>query len=414
MIQWRALWAMARKNLRKAWVRHTVLAVVLTLAIAGDVLLGLFFAGLEGRAGSLAPATDNSLPMLVLAPDGVNVEAWVSWAARAGGFYSARNYDEAYMIAWREYGSASGRTTVLAVDFTMPQLSRLPLEGRWPFERDEIALPRSSAASLGATVGSSVQLRDPATGAAESFRVTGIFRAEIGSGTRPTALPTALPDPSLDFPMVALYPGSSEASRWPTNATYILMRAANAAVLEQRMMGYYAREHPVQPAMARFAVTEPVFVRGDLGPELGGLLGRLIFSPGRRALAASFVFIGTGIFVVLLIAFIERKRELAVLKTVGMNNNMVLTMVLMELGAVAAVALVVGSLTAVLAGGAVANAVEYVPPPTLKAWVWAVAHTAIVLVLATSLPLSMMRLATVQQLLQNERLYIHSKRVTLS
>ena len=65
-------------------------------------------------------------------------------------------------------------------------------------------------------------------------------------------------------------------------------------------------------------------------------------------------------------------------------------------------------------GGTIARAVEYVPAPTVGAWLLAVLHTGAVLVLAAMLPLSMARLATVQQLLQNEKLYLRRKRVTLS
>jgi|GEM_PF-1567883 len=419
MMRWRALWAMARRNLRKSWMRQVVLVLALTLAITGDVLIGLFFAGLEARAGDLAPPAPQNVPLVVLAPDGTNVEAWLSWT-RAIGVSGARGYEERHTIAWREGFTSAGRTFVLAVDFDIAQLRTLPVEGRWPFELDEVALPRHYADELEVGLGELVTLGLVSTvgslPAVRDFRVTAIFRPEVAlPGSRPGATwPPRPMDPALSFPLLALHPGGQEAPRWPANGAFVTVREGNAAFLERRMRSYFERDYQMQPAAQRFGTADPIFLWGDLGPELGRSLGRQIFSPGRRALAASFVFVGTGIFVILLIAFIERKRELAVLKTVGMNNNMVLGMVLLELGAVAFVALVLGSVLAGVVGQVVSEVVDYVPAPTLSAWFWATMHTGAVLVLATLLPVSMMRLATVQQLLQNERLYIWRKRVTLS
>lgn len=417
MIRWRALGRMARRNLRRAWVRHLVLTLILALAIAADLLLGLFFTGLEARAASLAPARPQNIPLMVLAPPGTDIEAWLR-ASRLGGFAGGRSFDEAVSIAWSYAFSPLGRTAVLAASFDLPAYRNLTLAGRWPYDAGEVALPTAMAASLGVGPGDRVRLHlpegDPAV-AGGTLLVTGVFRPEVLGPDRGPRLPRLrTTDPALDFPVVALRPGGSPDPRWPLNAALITVRPADASSLERRMRTTFEREYPVQPAARRFAPADPVFIRADLGPELGHALGRLIFAPGRRALAASFLFAGVGIFVILLIAFIERKRELAVLKTVGMNNQMVLGMVLLELGAVALVALVLGSVTAVVAGRAIAAVVEYLPGPTFAAWFWAIAHTVMVLIAATLLPVSMMRLATVQQLLQNEKLHLVRKRVTLS
>jgi hypothetical protein len=408
---------MAKRNLRKAWLRHTVLLVVLALAIAGDVLLGLFFAGLEARAGALAPAMEQNTALVVLAPAGTNVEAWLS-GSRYSSFVGGRNYDEAVTMAWSYGHSPLGRTVVLAVSFDQPVFRALELAGRWPFDAGEVALPLAMATALGVGPGDGLRLHIPGDETLQqggTLRITGVFVPEVIGPDRGPRMPrTRSIDPTLSLPLVALRPGGGQSPRWPINAAMLTVRAADAKYLESRMRANYEREYPMQPAAQRFALVDPVFLRADLGPELGRSLGRLIFAPGRRALAASFLFAGVGIFVILLIAFIERKRELAVLKTVGMNNNMVLGMVLLELGAVALAALALGSAAAVIIGGAIAAAVEYMPRPTFWAWFWATAHTALVLFAATILPVSMMRLATVQQLLQNERLYIFRKRVTLS
>ena len=414
MSRWRALWGMARKNLRQAWLRNLVLALALTLAIAGDLLLGLFFTGLETRAGAMAATDYQNVPMVVFAPADVNMESWLSWSRYAGGFYGSRNYEEAATFAWREGFTPAGRTRLMAVSFETPAFRSLAIEGRWPFAADEVALPSPLATELDLGPGDQVPLTVAGEASSVLHRITGVFVPEaLGPDRGPRTIRERDLDDSLNFPLLAVRPTGSEADRWPANGALITVRAADAAALERRMRSYLEREYPVQPALRRTSLVEPVFMRPDMGSEQGSLLGRQIFAPGRRALAASFVFVGTGIFVILLIAFIERKRELAVLKTVGMNNNMVLNMVLLELGAVAAVALALGSGLALGVGNVVAQAVEYVPPPTVGAWLWAFVHTAAVLGLATILPVSMMRLASVQQLLQNERLYLWRKRVTL-
>lgn len=433
MSRWRAIWGMARRNLRRSWARNLALALVLTLGIGGDILLGMFFTGLENRASLLAPPAAQSVPMQVLAPTGVNLESYLSWATYSGSIGSSRNFQEAYRLYWQDAFSELGRGLILAVDFEAPFFRAFPLEGRWPFEADEVALPEWMAAGLGARPGSVVRLaaQDPSN--IGSYRVTGVFRPEIpvqlSPGTR--TLPAAARlDGTANWPLLALrLPGGEPAAggtgpisgsakpadhRGEPNGAWIMVVEERAAALEQRMLGFYVREHPAQPAAVRFGPVAPVFNRSRTAPEQGRLLGRRIFATGRRALGASFLFVAIGVFVILLIAFIERRRELAVLKTVGMNNRMVLAMVLMELGAVAGLALATGSGLAVAAGIQVARVVDYVPPPTFAAWLWAFVHTSTVLALATVLPLSMMQLATVQQLLQNQKLYLVRKKVTLS
>lgn len=407
---------MASRNIRRAWARNLVLVVVLTLAIAGDVLVGLFFTGLESKAESLVPPAPQKMTLLVLAPDWVNVPSWLSWASLAGSFYTSRNFRANYDIVWRDCFTPGGRTLALFCDFEDPHLRNLPLAGRWPYDASEVAIPAPLAEAWGVTLGGKVSLAlgDNPQRAAE-FTVTGIFRPET-TVTRSEGRferRDVYADATLSFPLFALYPGGSEAPVTRINGSFLDLDERNVPSLERRMRAYLDREYPLQPAAARYAMTKPVFIRSHQGPDQAQALGRLVFSPGRKALAAGFLFVGTGIFVILLIAFIERKRELAVLKTVGMNNSMVLAMVLAELGAVAAVALVLGSAVAVGVGRSIAQVVEYVPAPTVGAWLWSIAHTAIVLFLATLLPLSMARLATVQQLLQNERLYLFRKRVTL-
>lgn len=423
MTRWRGVWAMARKNLRKAWLRNTILVLALTLAIAGDLLLGLFFTGLEGRAAALVPQTAQNASLLALAPPGIKVESWLSWGRYGGGIYRSRTYDEAYTIHWQQGATSAGRTYVMAIDPDMPFLRDVEIAGRWPFEPNEVALPEQMAAALAVAPGDRVQLAIAQQPGVGDYLVSGVFKPEAaapdqGGGRRPVrgsgGEPARWYDQSIAFPMLYLYDTATGEPRWPINGAYISVSANRAATLERRLRGFLEREAPTQPALARFALSEPIFLRADLGPTHGHALGRLVFSPGRRAIGASFLFIGIGIFVILLIAFIERKRELAVLKTVGMNNNMVLVMVLAELGTVALIALGLGSAVAVGVGRVIAQSVAYIPPPNLAAWLWAILHTAVVLVLATLLPLSMMRLATVQQLLQNERLYIWRKRVTLS
>ncbi len=412
-----AIWAMARRNIRRAWARNLVLVVVLTLAIAGDVLVGLFFTGLESKAESLVPPASQNMTMLVLAPDFINVVSWVSWSRFAGGLGTSHNFKSSYHIGWRDCYTPSGRNMALYLSFEFPFLYDLPLTGRWPYDASEVALPSSSAELWGAGVGDRVRLAlgdDP--GAAAEFTVTGIFSPEatVLRGDGRSQRRETHHDATLDFPLFALYPGGSETAAVPLNGAFLDMEERNAPALEARMRSYIDREYLTQPSAARYGLTKPMFIRPRQGPDQAKAIGRLVFSPGGKALAAGFLFVGTGIFVILLIAFIERKRELAVLKTVGMNNSMVLAMVLAELGAVAAVALILGSALAVGVGRSVAQVVEYVPEPTVGAWLWSILHTAVVLFLATLLPLSMARLATVQQLLQNERLYLFRKRVTLS
>jgi len=137
---------------------------------------------------------------------------------------------------------------------------------------------------------------------------------------------------------------------------------------------------------------------------------------GSRAGAASFGLrlAGAAVLVVLLVAMVERRRESAVYKLVGMNASMTLSVFALEVaaGVVAALALA-APVYRLLATGYILDIHSAAPgilwPPFLTS---ALACTAMAC-LGALYPLVLTSVATPNQLLGGQRLFLFRRRQTL-
>lgn len=134
--------------------------------------------------------------------------------------------------------------------------------------------------------------------------------------------------------------------------------------------------------------------------------------PALNALFLAFVFVAVGLFTVMLMSFLERKRDIAIMKTVGITNDEVASVVMVETIVVAALGITLGFglsflLVRSFSGSALAPVLAFRWSYAVKASVIGV----VVIGLAALFPVSLARLATVNQLLFDQKIYLFHKKV---
>ncbi len=140
---------------------------------------------------------------------------------------------------------------------------------------------------------------------------------------------------------------------------------------------------------------------------LADTLIRAVSYPGADALRLLYLFVGAGAFTLALLSFLDRRREVAILKAVGVDNRSTALLFLWEIGLAGLVGLLAGGVTA--HGLARAGLLWSVPP-----WweqLYGAAVTLLVLTLAVALPVGFASQATVNELLQERRIPLFRQRV---
>ncbi len=138
-----------------------------------------------------------------------------------------------------------------------------------------------------------------------------------------------------------------------------------------------------------------------------------VFGPTRRALALALGFVGLGSFTVLLAGFLDRKRELAILKTVGADQRVIGALFLAEVGLAAGLGVLAGVAGGLWAAGWVRAALARPVEPGAASVAWGVVVTLAVVGLSVLLPLALARAATVNQLLTDARVHLVTQRVRI-
>ncbi len=135
-------------------------------------------------------------------------------------------------------------------------------------------------------------------------------------------------------------------------------------------------------------------------------LQRAIYFPGGEAMFLLYVFFGVGVFTLMLLAFMDRRRERAVMKTLGLTSGQVATLLYMEMLAVAAAGLSLGGL--LLAAGI--GPLRSLTGQDYRVPLWVLGSGAffslVALLLSVWLPIGMARLATVANLLGGQPFHL--------
>lgn len=166
---------------------------------------------------------------------------------------------------------------------------------------------------------------------------------------------------------------------------------------------------PTRPIL--YAANGPSVIHtGSAGQMASGILSQT-YMPGFSVMTMVFVFAAIGLFTVSALAFLDRKRELAILKTVGLESQGVTDLFLIEQGVVAAIGLTAGM---ILGAAMVPRLTAILPvapsisgPSLFKAVLAGLAVQAAGVVL----PAMTARVATVNQLLYDMPIPLYTRRV---
>jgi hypothetical protein len=190
-------------------------------------------------------------------------------------------------------------------------------------------------------------------------------------------------------------------------------RTADPSTLASALRDLYARQW-LEKANGWWGWDQlPLVVSGDYARRVTTGLAAGIYGGTRRVLGMGYAFVALGIYSVLLVAIIQRKRELAIHKTVGLSPRQLLLVYGLEIVLVSALAFALGCVVVGWWGARVAAVMGVETGVTAVAVLQSLATVGTLVVLASALPLAMAGAATVNQLLYGQKLYVFTRRVEM-
>jgi hypothetical protein len=143
----------------------------------------------------------------------------------------------------------------------------------------------------------------------------------------------------------------------------------------------------------------PLLLRPDTAQAWGRDLQRAIYFPAGEAMFLLYVFFAVGLFTLMILSFLDRRRHLAVMKTLGLTSTQIALVLYLEVAMVGLCGLAVGGAAS---AGLLAAARQVAGQDLRLSW-WIVAtgsaFGALSLVLSVWFPVGLARLATVANLL---------------
>ena len=365
------------RSVRRRKAAAALTALSLALGVATFLLFGGYFAAtrkaVEGRIVPLALPAD--LVVTARAGSAAGAPSMVQALNRLPDVKTATG-----MVVGTAYTSV-GRRRIAGLDEKV--LGGLKLAGgAVPKTGGEVLLSQSLAAAGGIKVGNQITVATDVGGVwrEQKFLVSGLYQGDDffeGPVARREALAPLGLGPADNAALVEAYASSSRPG------------------VASRITGLY------QDAVDVFMPESPASLAGSW-------LGQA-FSPGNVAVFMVFAFSGLGVMNVLLLSFLQRKRQMGVFKALGMDDRDLKQLFFGEglyvavagaaLGMVLTAALVplLGSLTGarfIISGGLA---------------IWALVLSFAVFALAAWLPAMLCQRASVSVLLQNKRIYLDPK-----
>jgi len=416
MLRSRTTGRLALRNTARAWGRTLVLALLIGSALVARSVTGLVEAGFcreavdavtsrslpEGlntvvlfREGGHSPAVLDQFVRLGLARSRPGVFSWQYRGRRALAGFCERYHGpcgELWLV--RPYSASEKEVEVRLprgkVVRTLSSLEPDPehlwftrMTGRYPETPEEVAVPATLSEATGLGVGDLLTLRDVSTGEVQTFTVTGVYEP-LGSGPFYAYLLGFLPaelEDSLNFLVLRVDP--EELAR---------VRLWGTGLVEGR--GPNIVQHFTDPKERMAFLASGVYGSRTSGADVSSGL------------------VGVAVLVLLLVAMVERRRETAVYKMVGMSGPAVLSVLVLEL-----------TISILIAAAAAAPvywllATRYVLPehPAVSAaWVWTPFLTSLlssvaVVFLGSLYPFGLVSVGTPNQLLTNQRIYFFRRR----
>jgi hypothetical protein len=296
-----------------------------------------------------------------------------------------------------------GTGDLLSVEEKAPPLADVKfVSGRPPGTLREIAVPEDIAVLAGLKPGSQVSYlatdteKESAAFSEGTLVVSGVFRpGSLFFRGAVGWLPSSYPS-SYVTDLWAHYPRVLENFE-PNCYLVTLQERADVRMFAEWLVETWYQDHRghwhIQPRYPVLSLWSNDVANEFLGQGLS--LGTTALS---GIIGLSLVFVGIGTLTILLLAFMERRREVAILKAVGLSGGDIALIFALEVSYVAILGMAIGLGLAAL---------------VLKAWLgtpidWrlavrSAAVTALVLYLSSMLPVAMARSATVAELLSGQR-----------
>lgn len=389
------------RSLRRRKAGAALTALSLALGVATFLLFGGYFAAtrraVEGRIKPLALPADLVVMVGWTAGAGGMGAAGASGGsggAAAGQASMAQALDRlpdvkevtglvtgtAYTSVGQRRVAGLGQSSLSALKLVAGNLPKVG--GGSGATAGEALLPRSLAGSAGIAVGGEVTIATNAGGSWREgkFRVSGFFEGDSlfeGPVARREALVPLGFGPGDNAALVSVHPGSDRMG------------------VARQVRGLFQGEA---------TVLTPEYPAGLAGSWLSQAL-----SPGNVAVFMVFAFSGLGVMNVLLLSFLQRKRQMGVFKALGMDDRDLRQLFFGEGLYVAAAGAVLGVLLTAILSAVLGQLTG--TPFLISGWLvtWAMVLSFVVFALAAWLPAVLCQRASVTVLLQNKRIYLDPK-----
>ncbi len=396
--QVRVLWPLCRRLLASGSRRNALIIVLVALSLVFYSLYASFLDVTYRESAKILRPADLPADIVLYVPRGV--KAADQDAVRVLHYLSRREWGVLGQVA-TDFGAVQALFSPADAPLALPGTL---VSGDHPLS-GECLLPLSLQGVPGAEIGAQMRLIRLAGPGAQG---PGVEAA--GAGGFPAAVTVAgfyqPRDPWFDMPYVVLDASGYAAAGDPSIA--FLWLHPTGDYLARTVNWLRSRFVPLDlrvPYVAQRAEL-PLIMTAGLAFDWARGLERAIYFPGGEAMFLLYVFFGVGVFTLMLLAFLDRRRELAVMKTLGLTSGQVATLLYMEVLAVAAVGLLVG-------GGLLAAGIGPLRTLTgqdyrVPAWILGsgALFSLLALLLSVWLPIGMARLATVANLLGGQPFHL--------
>lgn len=147
------------------------------------------------------------------------------------------------------------------------------------------------------------------------------------------------------------------------------------------------------------AYPKGTFLYSTVTYEMANQMLKQIFQPGQWLLVLIFMFMGIGVLTVALITFLERRRELAVMKSIGVSNLQIVYALSLEQGVAGVVGVMTGILIIFQLGQRISWFSQVGKSDLYLYMLQGALFTLVVMVAGISFPTILAKVATVNQLL---------------
>ncbi len=403
-----SLFALVAQNLRRAPLRVLLLLLLMVAGLTGRTLYTYFFGQLLHQASVAGEI--RSLPLVAAVPEGMAIDPILS-RTLSRQMVKTEDLRGTLFSAY----TALGHREILALDpqallTTFPD--SLELTGNLPATPQEVALPRAWAASLGMELGDGFaisthsQLQEWST-----LTITGLFTVSPEAPFPPALLERPLmAQQQGDVPNIVLVAEMSQDTprgwRW--------RRPTTPEQLAADFNWVYEDENPLARAGFWAYPARSFAISASWARHTTDALAREIYEGTQNVLALGYAFVGLGIYSVLIIAFIQRRREIAIYKTVGLSPRQLLSIFGLEVFIISLTAFAIGTACILYLGRQVAAIMELEGTIHSGAIFQSLALGTALVTLAAAVPVGMAVTATVNQLLHGQKVYLFHQRIILS